>query len=77
MFVSVQGKSCPKVNLALFLLQEGTHVPGLPVNPTFGWLASPSHTSTARVAPEVLERTWNRRVFAGAVWPPSLEVPPL
>lgn len=46
----------------------GCTPPGLPL---------PARTSTARVAPEVLERTWNSRVAAGAVWPPSLEVPPL
>lgn len=34
-------------------------------------------TSTARVAPELLARTWKRRVLAGAVCPPSREVPPL
>lgn len=36
-----------------------------------------SVTSTARVAPELLARTWKRRVLAGAVCPPSREVPPL
>ncbi len=34
-------------------------------------------TSTARVHPVEFERTWNSWVSAGAVWPPSLEVPPL
>lgn len=51
------------------------HVP-IPVHTTRKLTRFP-HTSTALVAPEVLDRTWNRRVSAGAVWPPSLEVPPL
>lgn len=34
-------------------------------------------TSTARVCPAELERTWKSRVSAGADWPPSLDVPPL
>ena len=36
-----------------------------------------SLTSTALVHPAELERTWKRRVSAGADWPPSLDVPPL
>lgn len=37
----------------------------------------PDITSMALVAPELLARTWKRRVLAGVVCPPSREVPPL
>lgn len=34
-------------------------------------------TSTARVCPAVLARTWKRRTTEASDWPPSREVPPL
>lgn len=59
-----------------FNLEETANIRGeylkLPTNCKLQML-----TSTARVHPAEFERTWNSRVSAGAVWPLSLEVPPL